>query len=334
VKNSQRGRGIIFQYRMVGAHMSSLKNSKIVVVGAGHVGESVAFSLMLKEVASELVMIDVDAERAEGSVFDMEDATAFYSETTVRTGSYQECENADIIIVTAGIARKPGQTRLDLAKTNASIVRSITTNIMEYAKNPIILVVSNPVDVMTAVIQEASKLPVGRVIGTGTMLDTARLRRLISEECEVAVTDVNAYVLGEHGDTQVAVWSRATIGGENLKGYFECINKDLDFEELAKTAKTSGATIIKKKGATFLGIAMCAARICEIIMRNEHAILPVAHVLDASYGEWQGAAISLPSVIGKDGIVRTINIKLSEEEKKAMDHSAKTLKAFKDDVIG
>ena len=314
--------------------MSSLKNSKIVIVGAGNVGESVAFSLMLKEVASELVMIDVDAERAEGSAFDMEDATAFYSETTVRTGSYEECRNADIIIITAGIARKPGQTRLDLAKTNVSIVKDITKNIMKHADNPIVLVISNPVDVMTCVVQETSGLPAHRVIGTGTTLDTARLRRLISEECQVAVTDVNAYVLGEHGDTQVAIWSRATVGGENLKSYFEFINKDIDLDELAKTAKTSGATIIKKKGATFLGIAMCAARICEIVMRNEHAVLPVAHVLDESYGDWQGAAISLPSVIGKDGIVRTINIKLSNEERAAMDLSAKTLREFKEDVIG
>ena len=314
--------------------MSSLKNSKIVVVGAGNVGESVAFSLMLKGVSSELVMIDVDAERAEGSAFDMEDATAFYSETTVRTGSYEECKNADIIIITAGIARKPGQTRLDLAKTNVSIVKDITKNIMKHADNPIVLVISNPVDVMTCVVQEASGLPSERVIGTGTTLDTARLRRLISEECQVAVTDVNAYVLGEHGDTQVAIWSRATVGGENLKSYFKYIDKEIDLDEIAKTAKTSGATIIKKKGATFLGIAMCAARICEIIMRNEHAVLPVAHVLDSSYGEWQGAAISLPSVIGKDGIVRTINIKLSDEERAAMDHSAKTLKQFKEDVIG
>ena len=314
--------------------MASLKNSKIVIVGAGHVGESIAFSLILKEVASELVMIDVNAERAEGSVFDMEDATAFYSETTVRAGSYEECTDADIIIITAGIARKPGQTRLDLAKTNASIVSDITKSIMKYAKDPIVLVVSNPVDIMTCVVQEVSGLSPKRVISTGTTLDTARLRRLVSEECEVAITDINAYTLGEHGDTQVAIWSCATVGGENLKSYFEFMGKSIDLDEIAKTAKTSGATIIKKKGATFLGIAMCAARICEIIMRNEQAVLPVGHVLDESYGEWAGAAISLPSVIGKDGIVRTINIKLSDEERAAMDHSAKTLKTFKADVIG
>ena len=314
--------------------MSSLNNSKIVVVGAGNVGESVAFSLMLKGVSSELVMIDVNEERAEGSAFDMEDATAFYSETTVRTGSYKECKNADIIIITAGIARQPGQTRMDLAKTNVSIVKDITKNIMKHAENPIVLVISNPVDVMTAVVQEVSGLPAERVIGTGTTLDTARLRRLVSEECQVAVTDVNAYVLGEHGDTQVAIWSRATVGGENLKVFFDNIDKKIDLDEIAKTAKTSGATIIKKKGATFLGIAMCAARICEIIMRNEHAVLPVAHVLDDSYGDWAGAAMSLPCVIGKDGIVRTINIKLSDEEGAAMDHSAWTLKNFKEEVLG
>ena len=313
--------------------MTDMKKSKIVVVGAGNVGESVAFSLMLKEVASEIVMIDVNAERAEGSAFDMADATAFYSATTVRTGGYEECADACIIVITAGIARKPGQTRLDLAKTNVSIAKGITENIMQYAKNPLIVVVSNPVDVLTCVVQETSGLPANRVIGSGTTLDTARLRRLISERCQVAITDVEAYVLGEHGDTQVAIWSRATIGGENITHYFDSMNEAVDLDELAETAKTGGATIIKKKGATFLGIAMCTARICEVLMRDEYAVLPVAHVLGEQYGELAGAAISLPSVVNKEGIVRTIDIKLSDEEKAAMIHSAKTLREFKDDVV-
>lgn len=313
--------------------MAKMKKSKIVVVGAGNVGESVAFSLMLKEVASEIVMIDVDVDKAEGSAFDMEDATAFYSETTIRTGGYKECEDASIIIITAGIARKPGQTRLDLAKTNVSIAREITKGIMKHAVDPIIVVVSNPVDVVTCVVQETSGLPSNRVIGTGTTLDTARLRRLISEKCAVAITDVNAYVLGEHGDSQVPIWSRVTIGGEDLKSYFKDSKIDANLDELAEVAKTSGATIIKKKGATFLGIAMCTAKICESIMRNENAVLPVAHVLDSKYGDWEGAAISLPSVIGKDGIVRTIDIKLSAEERAAMDNSAAKLKEFKGSVV-
>jgi len=312
----------------------SIKRSKIVVVGAGNVGESVAFSLMLKEVASEIVMIDLNEDRAEGSSFDMEDATAFYSATTIKTGGYEECADADIIVITAGIARKPGQTRLDLAKTNVSIVQGITKSIMEHADNPLIIVVSNPVDVLTCVVQETSGLPANRVIGSGTTLDTARLRRLISKESKVAITDINAYVLGEHGDTQVAIWSCATIGGESLESYFKSIGANVDLAEMAESAKTGGATIIKKKGATFLGIAMCAARICEAILRDEHAILPVAHVLSDKYGAWEGAAISLPSVVSKDGIVRTVDIKLSESERVAMDHSAKTLKAFKADVVG
>ena len=310
-----------------------MKKSKIVVVGAGNVGESVAFSLMLKEVASEIVMIDVNAERAEGSAFDMEDATAFHSETKIRTGSYEDCRDAFIIVITAGIARQPGQTRLDLAKTNVSIAKSITKSIMEHAVDPLIVVISNPVDVLTAIVQETSGIPANRVIGSGTTLDTARLRRLISEKCQVAITDVNAYVLGEHGDTQVAIWSRATVGGESLDYYFESMDEKVDLAELADTAKSGGATIIKKKGATFLGIAICAARICEAIMRDEHAVLPVAHVLGDEYGPWAGVAISLPSVISKRGIVRTINIKLSEEEKQAMNHSAKTLRDFKNSVL-
>lgn len=313
--------------------MANLKKSKIVVVGAGNVGESVAFSLMLKRVANEIVMIDLNEERAEGSALDMADATSFYHPVIIRNGGYEECADAEIIVITAGIARKPGQTRLDLAKTNVSIVKSITKSVMEHAKNPIIVVVSNPVDVLTYLVQKESGLPANRVIGSGTSLDTARLRRLISEKCEVAVTDVDAYVLGEHGDSQIVAWSRATIGGQSLLSYFDTLAEKVDLAEMAETAKTGGATIIKKKGATFLGIAMCTARICEAVLGDENAVLPVAHVLSDAYGEWKDVAISLPTVLNKEGIVRTIDLALTEEEIAGMNKSAKTLRDFRAEVL-
>lgn len=311
----------------------AVKKNKIVVIGAGNVGESVAFSLMLKRVTNEIVMIDLNEERAEGSALDMADATAFYHQTVIRKGGYEECADAQIIIMTAGIARKPGQTRLDLAKTNVSIIEDITKNVMEHAQDPIIIVVSNPVDVLTYIVQKKSGLPANRVIGSGTTLDTARLRRLLSEKMDVAITDVNAYVLGEHGDSQVPIWSRATVGEENLVEYLKKVDPNVNLDEIADTAKKGGATIIAKKGATFLGIAMCTARIAEAVMKDENAVLPVAHVLGEEYGEWSDVAISLPTVLNKDGIVRTVNIPLSSEEKSAMDLSAKTLRDFKNDVM-
>jgi len=313
--------------------MAVLKKNKIVVVGAGNVGESVVFSLMLKRVTNEVVMIDLNEDRAEGSAFDIADATAFYHHTIVRKGGYEECADAEIIIITAGIARKPGQTRLDLAKTNVSIIEDITKNIMQHADDPIIIVVSNPVDVLTYIVQKKSGLPATRVIGSGTILDTARLRRLISEKCNISITDVNAYVLGEHGDSQVPIWSRATIGEEDLVGYMKKVDPNVNLDEIADTAKKGGATIIAKKGATFLGIAMCTARIAEAIMKDENAVLSVAHVLGEEYGAWSDVAISLPTIINKSGIVRTMDVPMSDAEKEAMEVSAKTLRDFKNDVM-
>lgn len=313
--------------------MAVVQKSKIVVVGAGNVGESITFSLMLKRIASEIVMIDLNEERAEGCALDIGDGTSFYHQMSIRKGGYEECADAQIIIISAGIGRKPGQTRLDLGKTNVSIIQDITRSVMKYADNPILIVVSNPVDVLTYIVQKESGLPANRVIGSGTTLDTARLRRLISEKCNVDVTDVDAYILGEHGDSQVPIWSRATIGGEPLLDYLDTLDEKVDLDEMADTAKKGGAVIIAKKGATFYGIAMCTSRIAEAIMKDENAVLPVAHVLDESYGDWKDVAISLPTVINKDGIVRTINIPLSEKETELMNKSAATLRDFRDQVI-
>lgn len=313
--------------------MTVLKKNKIVVIGAGNVGESISVCLMLKRIANDIVLIDMNEERAEGCALDVADGTSFYHQMSVRKGGYEECADAEIIIISAGIGRKPGQTRLDLGKTNVSIIQSITHSIMEYANNPILIVVSNPVDILTYVVQKESGLPASRVIGTGTSLDTARFRRLISEKCNVDVTDVDAYILGEHGDSQVPIWSRATIGGEPLLDYFDTMDEKVDLDEMATTAKTGGATIIAKKGATFYGIAMCTSRIAEAIMKDENAVLPVAHVLGEEYGELQGVAISLPTIVNKEGIVRTINIPLTEEETAAMNKSAATLRDFRDQVV-
>ncbi|MCR1839343.1 L-lactate dehydrogenase [Murimonas intestini] len=308
--------------------MKKSHKDKIVVVGAGNVGEAIAYTLMVRVQANDIVLVDVNEDRAKGAALDIAHGTSFFKQVWVRQGGYEECADAQMIIITAGIARKPGQTRLDLAKTNVSIVKSITENIMKYAKNPLILVVSNPADITTMAVQQVSGLPAERVIGSGTSLDTARFRYILSEKLHVNIEDINAYILGEHGDSQVPIYSSANVGGFPLEEYAGQVGAQLDKKAIAERTKNGGAEVIKLKGATFYGIAMAVSNIVETIMKDDNALLPVAHVLDESFGEWAGVAISLPCRLGWEGIVQTHRIPMDENEKKLMDHSAELLKEF------
>ncbi|PWJ52391.1 L-lactate dehydrogenase [Faecalicatena contorta] len=308
--------------------MNNKSKEKIVVIGAGNVGEAIAYTLMAKIQANDIVLVDVNQDKAKGAAIDIAQATSFHKQIQVRQGGYEECADARIIIITAGIARKPGQTRLELAKTNVSIIRSITESIMKYAENPLIIVVSNPADVMTTAVKEFSGLPSHRVIGSGTSLDTARFRHNISTELGVNVKDVQAYIVGEHGDSQVAVWSSATIGGLPLKEYEEQTGISLDKAEIAEHTKNGGAEVIGLKGATFYGVAMSVSTIVETIINDDKAVLPAAHVLDESFGEWAGVAASLPCRIGWDGIEKAFNVPMNQEETEAMNHSVELLKEF------
>ena len=302
--------------------------SKIVVIGAGNVGEAIGYTLMLRRQASDIVLVDLNEKRAKGSALDIAHGTAFSRQSRIRMGGYEECADAEAIIITAGVARKPGQTRLDLAKINVGIIRSITENIMRYADNPLIVVVSNPVDISTYIVQQTSGLPANRVIGTGTSLDTARFRYLLSEACKVDVCDINAYVLGEHGDSQVAIWSSAAVGGEPILDFINRNNIVLDQDTIAQKAKDSGAKVISLKGATFYGIAMTTSRIVEALLTDENSVLPVAHVLDSSFGALADVAVSLPCVLNRTGIARVMSIPMSDQERAAVEASAKTLRDF------
>lgn len=314
--------------------MSQETANKIVVVGAGKVGETVCYTLMLKTQVSEIVIIDVDEDRAKGAALDISHGTAFYSQVRVRHGGYEECANAKAIIVTAGVPRKPGQTRLDLAKVNTNVAKSIARNIMEYAKNPLIIVVANPVDVNTYLIQKETGLPTGRVIGTGTSLDTARFRYLISERCHVDIRDIQGYILGEHGDAQVPIWSGVNVAGEPVDHFLSQDPEERAKEkvEIAQKARSGGADVISLKGATFDGIAMSTLRIVESIIKDQNTVLPVAHVLGEDYGEMADSCISLPCVVNSEGISKVLKISMTEEERQQMIHSADTLKAFIQDV--
>ncbi len=315
--------------------MSQEKANKIVVVGAGKVGETICYTLMLKTQVSEIVIIDVDEDRASGAAMDISHGTAFYSQVKIRQGGYEECADAKAIIVTAGIPRKPGQTRLDLAKVNTKVAQSIARNIMKYAENPLIIVVANPVDVNTYLIQKETGLPAGRVIGTGTSLDTARFRVLISEKCQVDVRDIQGYVLGEHGDAQVPIWSGVNVAGEPVDNFLspDPEERAREKEEIASRARSGGADVISLKGATFEGIAMSTLRIVESIIKDQNTVLPVAHVLGEEYGEMADSCISLPCVINEDGIRKTLKITMTDEEKQRLISASNAMKAFIQSVV-
>lgn len=311
--------------------MNGHKN-KIVVIGAGNVGEAIAYTLMVRVQANDIVLIDVNENRAKGAALDIAHGTSFFKQVWVRQGGYEECADAQMIIITAGVARKPGQTRLDLARINVSIVEDITKKIMEYAKNPLILVVSNPADITTMAVQKASGLPAERVIGSGTSLDTARFRYLLSQKLQVNIEDINAYIVGEHGDSQLPIYSSANIGGFPLKDFAKQVGVTIDEDELTDRTQNGGGEIISLKGATFYGIAMAVSNIVETIMKDNSAIIPVAHVLDESFGPWAGVAISLPCRIGWNGINQTLRIPMDYYEKTKMDASVNLLKEFAKEV--
>ena len=311
---------------------SQSHKDKIVVVGAGNVGEAIAYTLMVRAQANDIVLIDLNEDRAQGAALDIVHGTSFRHHVTVRKGGYEECVDAGIIILTAGIARKPGQTRLELAKTNVSIIRSITRSVMEYAENPLFIVVSNPADITTAAVVEESHLDPKRVIGSGTSLDTARFRYWLSDALQVSVEDIDAYVLGEHGDSQVPVFSSATVAGIPLEEYARQTDVVLEREAIAERTRFGGAEVIKLKGATFYGVAMAVSTIVETICHNSGGILPVAHVLDESFGEWAGVTMSLPCRVGVEGIEQTLRISMNAEETEAMNRSAEILKEFEQQV--
>ena len=303
-------------------------HSKVVVIGAGNVGATVAYTIMLSGAVSEIVFVDVMGAKASGEALDMNHGIAFFKQMSLRAGGYDECADADVVIITAGIGRKPGQTRIDLAKVNIGVVRDIAKNIMAVTKNPLILVISNPVDILTYIVQKETGLPPGRVFGSGTTLDTGRFRYLLSEKCKIDVRNIHAYIIGEHGDSEVPVWSRTFIGCQpfaDVMTDLENAGTPIDKDEIFEKTKTAGAEIIAKKGATYYGIGMAASRIVSAIIGNEYTMLSVTSVVNGEYGI-SDIALSLPCVICSDGIDRIVDIGISAEEQKLLEISAQKLK--------
>ena len=304
-----------------------VNNRKVAIVGCGFVGSSSAFALMQSGLFSEMVLIDVDRARAEGEALDISHGSPFASPMRIYAGDYADAADAAIIVVTAGAAQKPGETRLDLVNKNVGIFRSIIPQIRQAGFEGILLIVSNPVDILTYAAIKLSGLPESRVIGSGTVLDSARLQEALGAHLGVDPRDVEAYIIGEHGDSELAVWSSADVAGVPLKDFCE-MRGHFDHEaaerRIAEEVKNAAYEIIRRKHATYYGIAMSVARLCAAIMRDEKCILPVSSLMVGEYG-LSDIAISMPTIIGRDGIECRVPISLSDAELAELQQSAAAL---------
>lgn len=304
------------------------KVRKAVMIGCGFVGAASAFSLMQSGMFSELVLIDADKNKAEGEALDISHGLPFAKPMKIYAGDYDDIKNASVVIITAGANQKEGETRLDLVKKNIGIFKSILPEIKKRKYNGILLIVANPVDILTTVAIKLSGLPENKVLGSGTVLDTARLKYQLGEHLNVDSRSVHAFIIGEHGDSEIAAWSSANVSGIPLHNFCEMrghFNHEEAMERIAKDVKNSAYEIISKKHATYYGIAMSVKRICEAIVRNEKSIMPISSMMHGEYGI-EGIALSMPAIVGKDGVECHVPIQLNDEEIKNLQKSAKTLK--------
>ncbi len=308
---------------------------KVALIGCGFVGSASAFALMQSGLFSEMVLIDANTDKAEGEALDIAHGLSYAKPMQIYAGKYEDIADAAIIVISAGANQKPGETRLDLVKKNISIFRSIMGELNRVKVEGILLIVANPVDILTAAAQKLSGLPENRVFGSGTVLDTARFKYLLGEHLDVDARNVHAFILGEHGDSEIAVWSSANISGIpvnefcELKGHYD---HEKAMKEIADNVKNAAYEIIQKKQATYYGIAMSVRRICEAVIRDEKSILPVSRMLHGEYG-LDGMALSLPAIVGKGGVEAPVPAKLSDEELAALRKSGETLKAILDENL-
>lgn len=302
---------------------------KVVLVGTGAVGTAYAYSVINQGHITELVLVDVNEEKAKGEAMDLIHGMAFApSNISVTAGSYDDCKDAQLVVITAGANQKPGETRLQLVERNTKIMQSIIQSIMKSGFDGIILIASNPVDILSYVAYKESGLPAGRVIGSGTTLDSARFRVLLGEYFEVDPRNVHAVIVGEHGDSELPVFSQASVGVEFLSNLLERRNNPSDKENLQsiyQSVRDAAYEIINRKGVTNFGIGMCLARITKAIFNNEHSILPVSCFLEGEYGQ-DDIYMSVPAVVTREGVKEVIELKLNDEEKALFEKSADVLR--------
>ena len=304
-----------------------INSRKVAVIGTGFVGSSSAFALMESGLFTEMVLIDADKNRAEGEALDIAHGLPFARPMKITAGDYDDIVDAAIIVVTAGAGQKPGETRLDLVNKNVNIFKSIIPEIAKRNYKGILLIVANPVDILTYTAVKLSGLPENRVIGSGTVLDTARLKYALGEHLEVDSRSVHSFIIGEHGDSEIVAWSSTNVSGIpvndfcELRGHF---NHEEAMHRIADDVKNSAYDIIEKKGATYYGIAMSVKRICECIMRDEKSILPISSMMHGEYGI-SDICLSMPTVVGREGVETRVPIQLNEQEESALSTSAEQL---------
>lgn len=307
--------------------LNCTKVRKVVMIGCGFVGAACSFAIMQSGLFSEMVLIDSDRAKAEGEALDISHGVPFAKPVKIYAGGYDDIKSASLIIVTAGANQKPGETRLDLVKKNISIFKSIIPEIKKRNFNGVLLIVANPVDILTTVAQKLSGLPENKVIGSGTVLDTARLKHELGNHLNVDSRSVHAFIIGEHGDSEIAAWSSANVSGIPLNKFCEMrghFNHDEAMKRIAENVKNSAYEIIEKKKATYYGVAMAVKRICEAIVRDEKSILPISSFMKGDFGI-EGISLSMPAIVGKDGVECLVPLQLNDEEISKLQTSAKTL---------
>ena len=304
--------------------------NKITVIGSGSVGSTIAYTLTVMGIASEIVMIDINQEKSLGEALDIKQGVPFCNPATIYAGSYVDAADSDIVVITSGVARKPGQSRLDLTQTNVNILKLVANEIVQYAPEATYIIVSNPVDILTYVFHKISGIPEERIIGSGTILDTARLRAHVSEYYDVNQKNVHAYVLGEHGDSAFVPWSIANISNVPIEDYRNALLNSKDYpefnrEEVENYVRKSGARVIQRKGATFYAVSMSVCHICKCILSGIDTTMTVSTMLHGEYGI-EDVCLSLLNVVGKDGAHTKVLLPLTDEEVESLHHSANCLK--------
>ena len=312
-----------------------MKKGKVILIGAGFVGMSMAYTMLNRGGVNELVLIDIDKNKIKGEEMDLNHGMAFAPQKmTIKAGDYSDCKDAEVIVITAGIAQKPGQTRLELAETNAKIMKDITKNIMSSGFNGVIIVASNPVDLMTYVVAKVSGLPKNQVFGSGTVLDSARLRFILSDYFKISSKNVHAYIMGEHGDSSFVPWNHAYIGCKKITDIVKETNTPIEkLEEIHQEVVNAAYEIIEKKRATYYGIGIALSKIVRSVLDNDSTILTVSTYLkDGEYGQ-DDIYIGVPAVIYKDGVRELLTLELAKEEQQKLDNSCRIIKEMREKSI-
>lgn len=302
---------------------------KVTIIGAGSVGSTITYTMTVSGLASELVLIDINKEKALGEAMDIQQGTPFCAPIKIYAGDYKDAEGSDIVVITSGMPRKANQTRIDLAQNNVNVIKEIAGEITKYAPNALYIIVSNPVDVLTYVFCKISGIPEHRVIGSGTILDTARLRARLAEDIGISQKNIHAYVLGEHGDSSFVPWSIAQVGCIKLQDCNRCIIAkhpgELNYEEIEQYMRTSGSQIIGRKGATFYAIAISVCHIVQTLFGSANSTMTVSSMMHGEYGI-EDVCLSIPFIVGPGGIAGHVLPALTEEEVAKLQHSADVLK--------